>query len=139
MNNEEQNISSKIEEIPPKMHGDIMRSVQVVRKRYYLFGLITFFVAILALMVRVVYIKMSEEGTFEFLPVMVDIIKSNLSLVTDFSDEIFEFFPIENIGIIILVLTAVIILLLIVFRFRKALFLKVDKFSDRKNNQKSKK
>ncbi len=136
MNNQEQNSHGKIAEISTTMHRDIMRSVRVVKKRYYLFGLVTGFLVALVSMSWVVYIKMLDEGTFEFLPVLTDILKTNFSLITDFGDEIEEFFPLGNIGIWIFILLIIVLLLLIVFRFRKALFIKVEKFSDRKKDKK---
>lgn len=138
MNNSEQNSQEKIEELSPKMHHDIMRSVRIVKRRYYLFGLVTGFMVALVVMSWVIYIKMLNKGTFEFLPILADILKSNFSLVTDFGDEIKEFFPVENIEIWVLILFIISLLLLVLFRFRKALFLKVEKFSDRKRDKKDK-
>lgn len=136
MNNQPKN--TNLSQMPSKMHRDIMLSVKVVKRRYYLFGLITGFLAALLVMSWVVYTKMLDKGAFEFLAVLSDILKSNFSLITDFGEEIREFFPLENIEIWILILFVIILLLLVIFRFRKALFLKVEKFSDRKNNQKDK-
>lgn len=135
MNNEEQHTFGQTQEASPQMHRDIMRSVQVVNKRYYLFGLATGFFAALVIMSWVVYTNMIDEGTFEFLSTMSDILKSNFSLITDFGDELKEFFPLGNIEIWMAILLVTVILVLVVFRFRKALFAKVENFSDTKTKK----
>lgn len=122
--------------MPPNMHRDIMRSVKVVKKRYYLFGFIGGFFLLLLSMSYLIYTQMLDRGTFEFAPVLVDILKVDFSLIADFGEEIKEFFPIENLEIWTGVLIAMLFLLLVIIRFRKALFVKVEKFSAGKIDQK---
>ncbi len=135
MNKEEQHNFGQAQEASSQMHRDIMRSVQVVNRRYYLFGLATGFFAALVTMSWVVYTNMVDEGTFEFLSTMSDILKSNFSLITDFGDELKEFFPLGNIEIWTVMLLVTALLILVVFRFRKALFIKVENFSDTKTKK----
>ena len=139
MNSPELKSSVDTQEVPSNLHRDIMRSVKVVKTRYYLFGLATGFAAALLAMSWVVYMKMLDDGTFEFLPVLTSILRNNFSMITDFGAEILEFLPLENIGIWIVLLLITILLMLIVFRFRKALFSKVENFSGRNTDQKDNK
>lgn len=129
-------LGNKSAEMPPNMHRDIMRSVKVVKKRYYLFGFIGGFFLLLLSMSYLIYTQMLDRGTFEFAPVLVDILKVDFSLIADFGEEIKEFFPIENLEIWTGVLIAMLFLLLVIIRFRKALFVKVEKFSAGKIDQK---
>ncbi len=126
---------NKPAEMPPSMHRDIMRSVKVVKKRYYLFAFIISFFLLLATMSYLVYSQMLDRGTFEFAPVLMEILKVDIGLVAEFGDEIKEFFPIENLEIWTGVLVIVLFLSLIIIRFRKALFVKVENFSDKKTDQ----
>ncbi len=119
-------------ELPQNLHRDIMRSVKVVKTRYYLYGLLSGFLASLAVLSYIVYEKMIEQGSLGFLSVWFDSVKIDITELFDFNEEISEFFPWYHLGIWFLVFLVVIILSLIIFRFRKVLFTKVDKFINEK-------
>lgn len=119
-------------EVPQNLHRDIMRSVKVVKKRYYLFGVLSGFIVGLLFMSWIIFEEMTERGSFGFLAVFIDSLKVDLSLITEFGDEIHEFIPFNHLGIWLIILLILCLLSLIIFRFRKALFLKVDKFKNGK-------
>lgn len=117
-------------ETPKNLHRDIMRSVNVVKKRYYLFGLLIAFLIGSIGISWFIYEEMVEEGEFGFISTIIDSIKVDFSLATEFNNEIREIIPFTDLGILLLVLSVLCVLTLIIFRFRKVLFLKVDKFKD---------
>lgn len=119
-------------EIPQNLHRDIMRSVKVVKTRYYLYGVLSGFLASLAAISYLVYEKMVEKGSMDFLSIWFDSIKVDINELFDFNEEISEFFPWRHLAIWLLVFLIVLILSLIIFRFRKVLFTKVDKFINEK-------
>lgn len=115
-------------EIPQNLHRDIMRSVKVVKKRYYLFGLFSGLVIGSVIMAYVIYSEMIDQGTFIFLNTFIETLQIDYTLVTEFGDEVRELIPVNNLGIWLVILSLLCLISLIVIRFRKALFLKVDKF-----------
>lgn len=124
-------------DLPQNLHRDIMRSVKVVRTRYYLYGMTTgFFVGLVAAF-YVVYEKMIEQGSGDFISIWIESIRIDAAELFNFNEEIINFFPWVNLEIFFFVLCVVIVLSLIIFRFRKALFVKVEKFSVRSIDQKN--
>lgn len=115
-------------EIPQNLHQDIMRSVKIVKRRYYIFGLFTGFFTSLIIMLWVVYEKMLESGSFDFFGVMVDTLRIDMSLITDFKEDLMEFLPLERLGWLLVLFIIVGFLVGLIFRYRKVLFLKVAKF-----------
>ncbi|GEM_PF-4295360 len=115
-------------EIPQNLHQDIMRSVKIVKRRYYIFGLLTGFFVSLIIMLLVVYDKMKEIGSFDFFSVLVDTLRIDVSLIADFRDDLNEFLPLKPLGWSLILFIVVGLLVSIIFRFRKILFLKVVKF-----------
>lgn len=116
-------------EVPQKLHRDIMRSVKIVRRRYYLFGLLTGFLLSLVAMLWVVYMKMVERGSFDFFAILAETLQIDVSLIVDFKEDLVEFLPLRSLGWSLALFIAISFLVGIIFRYRKVLFLKVDKFS----------
>ncbi len=116
-------------EISQNLHRDIMRSVKIVKRRYYLYGLLTGFFASLVALLWVVYTKMLEEGSFDFLQILTDALRIDATLVVDFKEDLVDFLPLDQLGWVLALLIVTSFLVGIVFRYRKVLFLKVDKFS----------
>lgn len=119
-------------EVPQNLHRDIMRSVKIVKTRYYLYGIFTGFIVGLLTTSYIVYEKMIEQGSVDFLSTWFESIRIDMVELFNFNDEIIEFFPWGDLSILFLVVLAVIVLLSIIIRFRKVLFLKVEKFSSTK-------
>lgn len=117
-------------EVPSKLHRDIMRSVKIVNRRYYLFGLLTGFFASLVAMVWVVYVRMVEIGSFDFFEILTETLQIDTTLISDFKDDFVEFLPLDSISWSFALLIVLGFLVGLTFRYRKVLFLKVDKFSD---------
>ncbi len=115
-------------EVPQNLHRDIMRSVKIVKRRYYIFGLLTGFFTGLIMMLWVVYDKMVESGSFDFFGVLVDTLRIDMSLITDFSEDIKEFIPLQHLGWSLILFIIVSFLIIAIVRYRKILFLKVVKF-----------
>lgn len=122
-------------DLPQNLHRDIMRSVKVVKTRYYLYSFFVGFLVCLFLVSYFLYFKFIEYGSFDFLSIWIESIKINTVEIFDFNEEIFEFFPWINLGIWLMVFLVVGTLSLIIFRFRKALFTKVEKFINEKNKK----
>lgn len=116
-------------EISQNLHRDIMRSVKIVKRRYYLYGLLTGFFASLVALSWVVYTKMLEEGSFDFIGILTDALRVDATLVVDFKEDLVEFLPLDHLGWALALFIVTSILVGIIFRYRKVLFLKVDKFS----------
>lgn len=116
-------------EVPPQLHRDIMRSVKIVNRRYYLFGLLTGFFASLMAMSWVVYIRMLEIGSFDFFTIMAETLRIDATLISDFKEDFVEFLPLDSLGWSLVLLIVLSFLIGLIFRYRKVLFLKVDKFS----------
>jgi hypothetical protein len=116
-------------EVPQKLHRDIMRSVKIVKRRYYLFGLLTGFFASLVAMLWVVYMRMVEIGSFDFFTVLAETLQIDPTLVSDFKEDIVEFLPLDSLGWSLALLIIVSFFVGLIFRYKKVLFLKVDKFS----------
>lgn len=112
-----------------------MRSVRVVKNRYYLYGLLSGFVLGFGLTGYIAYNKIIEQDSFEFLLVWLDTIKIDFSLYSDFLDDFKEFLPLKNLFILLILLLVVLILGGIILSFRRALFTKVEKFPKDKINQ----
>lgn len=120
-------------DLPQNLHRDIMRSVKVVKTRYYLYGFFVGFLLCLSAMSYLLYLKFIEYGSFDFLSIWIESIKINFAELFDFNDEISEFFPWTHLGVWLIIFLIFGLLSLIIFRFRKALFTKVDKFINEKN------
>lgn len=116
-------------EVPQQLHRDIMRSVKIVKRRYYLFGLLTGFFASLMAMIWVVYMRMIEIGSFDFFTVLAESLQIDVTLVSDFKEDFIEFLPLDSLGWSLALLIVVSFLVGLIFRYRNVLFLKVDKFS----------
>jgi len=116
-------------EVPQNLHRDIMRSVKIVKQRYYLFGLLTGFLISLLAMLWFVYLKMLERGSFDFFGVLFETLQIDLSLVVDFKEDLMEFLPLTDFGWLLALLILVGFLVGLIMRYRKVLFLKIDKFS----------
>jgi ABC-type antimicrobial peptide transport system permease subunit len=112
-----------------------MRSVRVVKNRYYLYGLLSGFLFGFGLAGYIAYAKIVEQDSFEFLSVWLDTIKIDFSLYRDFLDDFKEFLPLKNLFILFILLLVVLILVGIILSFRRALFTKVEKFSKDKINK----
>ncbi len=116
-------------EVPQNLHRDIMRSVKVVKTRYYLYGVFTGFLVSLLAVSYIVYEKMIEQGSVDFFSVWFESIRIDMAKLFEFNEELIEFFPWNDLIIWFLALLIVGILLIIIIHFRKVLFLKVEKFS----------
>ena len=116
-------------EVSQKLHRNIMRSVKIVRRRYYLFGLGVGFFVSLVTMLWVVYMKMVERGSFDFFAILVETLQIDVSLHVDFKEDFMEFLPLRSLGWSLALFIVISFLVGIIFRHRKVLFLKVDKFS----------
>lgn len=119
-------------DLPQNLHRDIMRSVKVVKTRYYLYGFFVGFLISLFAVSYFLYFKFIEYGSFDFLSIWIESIKISATELFDFDEEISDFFPWVNLGIWLIIFTIFSTLSLIIFRFRKALFTKVDKFINEK-------
>ena len=104
-------------DLPQNLHRDIMRSVKVVKTRFYLYGIMTGFLVGLGSAFYVVYEKMIEQGSVDFISIWVESIRIDAAELFNFNEEIISFFPWVNLEILFLVLFVVIALSLIIFRF----------------------
>src|SRR3989339_796567 len=99
-------------DIPQNLHRDIMRGVKLVKTRYYLYGVFTGFLISLSILSFVVYEKMIEYGSVDFISVWFDL------------------------GVWFVVMLTVLIFMILFIRYRRILFLKIEKFSNIKNSNK---
>ncbi|OGH89125.1 MAG: hypothetical protein A2537_00490 [Candidatus Magasanikbacteria bacterium RIFOXYD2_FULL_36_9] len=123
-------------DIPQNLHRDIMRGVKLVKTRYYLYGVFTGFLISLSILSFVVYEKMIEYGSVDFISVWFESIKINTAELLDFNDEILEFIPWFDLGVWFVVMLTVLIFMILFIRYRRILFLKIEKFSNIKNSNK---
>lgn len=112
------------------LHSAIMQTVQIVKRRYYLYGVLSGFLVGLFTASWMLWDKVRENGSLDFLAIWFESIKTDIREIANFNEEIFEFIPLNDIGVWLLVFIITIVLLFIIFRFRKFLFLKVDKFKN---------
>jgi len=115
-------------EVQQKLHQDIMRSVKIVKRRYYIFGLLTGFFASLLAVLWVVYVKMLEIDSFDFFPVFFSSISNDVTLISDFKEDLVEFLPLGSLGWSLALFIIVCFLIGLIIQYRKVLFLKVGKF-----------
>ena len=117
------------EKLSQATHASIMRSVRVVKNRHYLYGLLSGLILGVALTAYIVYGKIIEQDSFNFLSIWLDTLKVDLALFTDFWEDFQEFLPLQNLFILFILFLILLILGGVIFSFRKALFTKVDKFT----------
>lgn len=119
-------------DISQNLHRDIMRSVKIVKTRYYLYGVSSGFLIGLLVALYFMFNEMKEQGSLDFFSIWMNSIKIDVAELFGFNQEIIEFFPWKNIIISLLFFSGFVMLSILIIRYRKVLFLKVEKFTNKK-------
>lgn len=109
-----------------KFHKQVMRSIWIMRFKYFIFGLFSGSILVFLGLSFLAYQEMENRGGWVFLQAMAEVAKIDITLISEFFGDMGDLLPVYYLFFGLLFLTILLILILIIWRFRKAIFLKAD-------------
>lgn len=110
-----------------RFHRKIMRSIWIMRVKYFIFGLLAGAVLVFVGMAWQTYNEMNARGGWAFLQAMAEVAQIDYTLLAEFLLDANDLLPVNNLIFGLVLLIILLILILIIWRFRKPLFLKAEK------------